>query len=612
MTIRRVDVNSTDPSPDGSTWAKAYQKLEDAIAASANSDTIWVAQGTYKPSSTGDQTLSFAMKSGMFLYGGFNGTETYVSQRDWETNVTILSGDLNGDDTDDFAHHSDNSYHVITCVANGYLDGFTITGGNATVGAELSGGAIKSGVTIVQNCIFELNQATNYGGAIYTISYCSITNTSFINNRTTGASASGGAIFHSSVSALSLYTCTLTNNNAAYGGAVKSSRSVINNCTFTENIAIQAGGAITLDGVYTSYISKTLFQENDAQGAGWGGGAVAYYNGASIYFTECAFYANTASVVANAAGGAIYPRASALGCWCYNCIFVGNSALGGGGAIGGYINTSVTLDMKIIGCTFYNNTAYTGGAISSASAGASSILNCLSQNNIFWQNTATAGGNDGDTIYVNSPTGATTNVTVKYCDVQNGNTATNISLIGAGTSNLTYDTSNINNSPNWVNANKYDEWFTENAGFKLTNSSPCIDNGDISGLSYYATRDILYHNRPISARSDIGAYEYYCSCGGRAMRRWFNSNESAVPYESISGAGLIAPLNNDHTALWEDYTYGFTVCTDTNTGDEYVYRTVKTATNVYYQIYSTEFGDAFILQDGYNFKLRDGGRLLLR
>src|SRR5258705_3818175 len=47
-----VNASSAGGSPDGSSWAKAFHNLQDALdaAASANgADEIWVAKGTYVP-----------------------------------------------------------------------------------------------------------------------------------------------------------------------------------------------------------------------------------------------------------------------------------------------------------------------------------------------------------------------------------------------------------------------------------------------------------------------------------------------------------------------------------------------------------------------------------
>ena len=55
QTILRVDASATDPTPDGSTWPKAFPHLQDAlavasgIASPANPVQIWVAAGTYMP-----------------------------------------------------------------------------------------------------------------------------------------------------------------------------------------------------------------------------------------------------------------------------------------------------------------------------------------------------------------------------------------------------------------------------------------------------------------------------------------------------------------------------------------------------------------------------------
>jgi hypothetical protein len=105
------------------------------------------------------------------VYGGFNGTESMLTERDPVTNVTILSGDIGV--TDDI---SDNSYHVVTgggTDSSAVLDGFTVTAGNADLlvigGTDQYGGGIYNldSDPTLSNLIISENSA-NYGAGIFT------------------------------------------------------------------------------------------------------------------------------------------------------------------------------------------------------------------------------------------------------------------------------------------------------------------------------------------------------------------------------------------------------------------------------------------------------------
>ena len=119
---------------NGSSWADAYNYLQDAMADANDSEKpveIRVAKGVYMPDqgvsqTLGDQEATFQLINRVTLKGGFAGFgEPDPDDRNVAIYATILSGNLNGDW---------NSYHVVTgsyTNETAVLDGFIITGGNA-------------------------------------------------------------------------------------------------------------------------------------------------------------------------------------------------------------------------------------------------------------------------------------------------------------------------------------------------------------------------------------------------------------------------------------------------------------------------------------------------
>lgn len=90
---------------DGSSWSNAYGNLQTALDDAEPNDSIWVAQGTYKPTQLFDpcdpRSATFQMKNGVGIYGGFSSVgDPNWEHRDWEEYETVLSGDLLGDDRD--------------------------------------------------------------------------------------------------------------------------------------------------------------------------------------------------------------------------------------------------------------------------------------------------------------------------------------------------------------------------------------------------------------------------------------------------------------------------------------------------------------------------------
>ena len=201
--------------PCGDTWANACS-LQTALANAVGGDEIWVAGGTYKPTTGSHQrAATFQLAPGVAVYGGFDGTEDDRSQRDWAANAAILSGDLLGNDSG-FTNNDENNYHVVTGANGATLDGFTITAGNANGGSldDGGGGMYNSGVSpTVANVTFSSNSAAFYGGGMFNQFYSpTVTNVTFSGN---SVSYYGGGMYNG-YSNPTLTNVTFSGNSASY------------------------------------------------------------------------------------------------------------------------------------------------------------------------------------------------------------------------------------------------------------------------------------------------------------------------------------------------------------------------------------------------------------
>lgn len=186
---------------DGLSWDNATT-LTAALNAAQAGDQIWV-QGFDKITEAGqlytvpDQAVSFSVKSGVQLYGGFKGDETSINDREtlgkpYQMKYrSVLSGDLNNDDEVDNTNlifpanttRTDNVTHVLSVnmdPASGsnnntyptVINGFTIAGGHADGTDEKGGGIYISGDNTgggnfrIERCFLFNNYATQ-GGAVY-------------------------------------------------------------------------------------------------------------------------------------------------------------------------------------------------------------------------------------------------------------------------------------------------------------------------------------------------------------------------------------------------------------------------------------------------------------
>ena len=304
---------------NGTSWVDAYTELQSALSAATNGNQIWVAAGTYYPTSGPDRTATFTLQNDIAIYGGFTGTETLLVERDPSINVTILSGDIGilGDT-------SDNSYHVITGGGTNntaVLDGFTVTAGNAngTTNPNFRGGGMynNNSSPSLRNMAFSGNSASNSGGGIFNNSSNPVlTNVIFSNN--TSAREGGGMGNENSGPSLT-NVAFITNTASNYGGGMFNAGSaipVLMNVTFRGNTATTFGGGM-YNLVNNASLTNVTFSENTATE---GGGM--FNDDSSPSLTNVTFSGNTAT---GNAGGAIWNYSGDSDPIIKNSIFWGNS-----------------------------------------------------------------------------------------------------------------------------------------------------------------------------------------------------------------------------------------------------------------------------------------------
>lgn len=528
----------------GTSWANAFTNLQTALGGALAGDQIWVARGVYKPGGPGSsRTVTFGVSDdNLKIYGGFAGGETALSQRNWTNNVTVLSGDLAGNDTTD-AHGvvldwsdivgTDNCYNVIDVRGLTFtLDGFTVTAGLAdktdvrcppAVGAGMF---VLYGNTTLHNVVFRGNYGNlQPGGAIYFWAdgsgVGSVSNASFIGN----ASCQGGAVYVRTGS-YRFDNVLFQNNDArdplgqsgtalvgAGGLIADGANNVVINSRFVGNTAQTDAGGLYASAPMT--LSNVLFQANYASvnaGGMWdesgsqltdvrfltnsaatrGGGIISrQISGGPGVYTRLLFQGNSAS-----RGGAFYSEGGSPDI--YDSVFVGNSASEGATLWTYYANP------KLMNCVIRGNSGYYGsvlcgmfgvatfnGVTMYGNSGNYMLYDYTAsdpltiQNSIIWGNSGTL--YSGDVV-----------VTTRYSIVQGGSFG--------GTSDHIY-----NVDPQFVDA--------ANGNMHLLPTSPAIDAGDNAVTNALRATDVEGSTRRVdiafvtdtgngtSPIVDMGAYE---------------------------------------------------------------------------------------------------------
>jgi hypothetical protein len=284
---------------DGSSWANASSDIQGIINGSLENDSIWIAAGVYKPqadasgntSPTNARQKVFYMKSGIKIFGGFAGTETSLNQRDFKTNKTIFSGDIDNNDTNTDGNNiaesstdiqGDNVYQLLVianCNKTTRVDGIiftsaksnsitspaqTINGSNITpdLGSAIH---ILASYPTIQNCVFSGNYGGFFGNVYQNnlsspyIDTVKVLSSVFVGNY----AQYGGGLFIRRGHHYS-NNLVMINNTSEYGGAVIVQNNMgasgtidFINATFVNNYSTY-GKSLKLDGGMVKFVNTIV------------------------------------------------------------------------------------------------------------------------------------------------------------------------------------------------------------------------------------------------------------------------------------------------------------------------------------------------------------------
>jgi len=529
---------------------EACDSFQDALAQAGSGDTIWIAAGRYYPDegtgqSNDSRDATFQLVEGVNVYGGFPATgNPGLSDRDWETHVTVLSGDVDhetnpdtttatGIVTDTAGIVGSNAYNVVIGADHATLDGFTITAGQAygdyvdPCGPGCGGGMYNDGSSpALTNVAFSGNMSDYDGGAMANFNRAdpTLTNVAFINN---AASFSyGGGMYNNDSSPLLIAVTFEGNSTNTYGGGGgmsnhDNSHPTLTNVTFVNNQTDgYGGGGMSNHDNSRPTLTNVAFLENKAIGSGGKGGGMYNDGNSHATLTSVSFVSNKSTSL----GGGLYNTGTsnpvltnvsfvgnvghsggAIGNWgsspvLTNVTMSGNTAASGnGGAIYNNNNYSNPLNLTLTNVTISGNRAANyGGAMYTSSFPDTSTLTI--QNSIIWGNVA---GVDGNQLS-SSGTGGVT-VSYSHSLIENSHSA--------GIGNL--DGTSAANAPGFIAPLAASLAPTTAGDYRLQPGSPAIGVGDNSadtdadtaGVQPLPATDLGGDARIVGSTIDLGAYE---------------------------------------------------------------------------------------------------------
>lgn len=365
---------------DGTSWKNAsgdLQKMIDELATVNAPGEVWVAAGTYRPTTQiieGVQyAASFRMRDGINVYGGFAGSETSKAGRTKGTmpwiysNKTVLMGADYDDNSAEWIENNSqwnvisSSRHVVWFAPMSgedsfkyatVLDGVTIKGGAANGGegvdnfaTDKGGGVYMELNATLQNCVVAENTAKDNGGGVYVkngrVIGCLIYNNSAVEN--------GGGVFVENAGLV--LRSMITDNSATNGAAVYLdknnstdafhpeylilSTSVVSNNTATGNGAVYCNesGMLLQNTIVNNNCPSTVDASNPNSSQTGG-----------LYINKYAYVIN--SVLWNNQIGGLNVPMYALGAAAENVRFYNNAISGSSNAVWNNIYQTSTLKLS--------------------------------------------------------------------------------------------------------------------------------------------------------------------------------------------------------------------------------------------------------------------------
>lgn len=265
--METIYVSKEGNDKNGKSWKSAYKTLQKAIDEASPATQIWISKGIY------GKSLKVLDKKALYIYGGFSGSETKLSEREFERNMTVING-------------QGKTPHVLTIRNSEYIrfDGIMVAGGKNTGIAQKGNGAgiwLEGGGESVRfvNCTIADNYAAKNGAGIYAINGasplfvgCNITRNE--------ANVNGGAVYvdcnadngyHTR-----FYNCNISNNKAQANGGVawfvtdqkQTGTLRFVNCLINNNFTLLEGGNIVMKGGSTLLMSHCTVINNKGMSKG--------------------------------------------------------------------------------------------------------------------------------------------------------------------------------------------------------------------------------------------------------------------------------------------------------------------------------------------------------